>query len=128
LAGLDRGLEADIGVGILAKLDIALQRVQRDERVFPPGRVCQLEGIAAPAELVQVGAKRAQEMAPLLRALELRDQWGGSCSSNTLLSAGLWTMVRLSFHKPLLVSSERVRKPWSKRYGSVGSSGSNVSL
>jgi len=51
-SGLDCRLEADIGISTIVKRDIALECVQRDSGVFPPGRVCQLEGLATPAELV----------------------------------------------------------------------------
>ena len=73
-AGSDRFLEANIGVGLLAKRDITLEGVQRDTRVFPPGGVCQLKGITTPTKLVQVTSKLLQKLAPLLQSLQSREQ------------------------------------------------------
>ena len=51
-AGSDRCLEANVRVGLHTERDIALEGVQRDARVFPPGWLGQLEGITTPAKLV----------------------------------------------------------------------------
>jgi len=70
-AGADRCPEAGVRIGLLAKSEIALQGVQRDERAFPPGRVCQLEGLATPAEFVQIRSKLLQEVAALVQTLQV---------------------------------------------------------
>jgi hypothetical protein len=64
-------MEADIGISIIVKRDRALEGVERNGGVFPPGRVCQLECLATPAKLVQVCSKLLQEVAALVRTLQV---------------------------------------------------------
>ena len=82
-----------------------------------------VHGVAAPPELEQELVELAAEVAALVALVERGEQFVTLLAREQLLERRAGHAVRLSAHRPAAASTERVWKPCSVRYDSVGSSG-----
>ena len=125
LAGGDVVLVLDLGVLALVEVDHRPDAGQRDRRILAPRHVGEVvHGVAAPAELEQELVELTAEVPALVALVEGAEQLDSPpCCRTAAVSVGLATTVRLSAHRPRAASTERVWKPCSVRYASVGSSG-----
>ncbi len=109
LAMLDGTLVLDHRIVVVGHVDVASDVAQRDRRVLPPRHVGDVvDGVTAPAEVVQVLVQLVEERTSLVGLGQLRGEIAGMVLVEQLVQRGTVAAMRLSRHRPWAASTGRV--------------------